>query len=313
MAMGSALDADAEADAVGPGAGLVFFSQPQTAPQLARVTMLVAIAMCLNRVTASCPSCSLGAETIALGVRLLLGSTESTCKRRAQRFHSSGLEPGTSRTSFFRSDLGLRDSLAAAVTGSQVTSMDSAARKARSLAVWVWLLALPAMGTAPSCQKSEGDLAPAASSDPQPAPTQPGNPSFTIAGREQTHSVGQTAESTDYVLTVPNVKECPVEPHLEPKQGNVKLGVEVTIEGTGTREVPVNPFYATVSDSNGNQYKCTFGGCEPPLESSRIRKGDRAQGWITFELPKQATGLTLSYSPFVIGTGKQTVRFELGR
>ncbi len=169
------------------------------------------------------------------------------------------------------------------------------------------------MGTAAGCQRSEGDAVPAASSEQNPVPEQPNDPPITLAGGEQTHSVGQAAKTADYVITVRNVKECPVEPHLKPKQGNIKLGVEVVIEGTGTREVPVNPFYATVADSKGYPYNCTFGGCEPPLENLRIRQGDRAQGWITFEIPKQATGLTLEYSPFVIGTGKQTVRFNLGR
>jgi hypothetical protein len=127
------------------------------------------------------------------------------------------------------------------------------------------------------------------------------------------HRLGEPAQTADYVMTVRAVKQCKVAAHYRPQKGHVKLGVEVTIQGSGTREVPVNPFYAELIDSSGSPRHSTFGGCTPELPALRVRKGDEARGWITFEVPARAQGLRLEYSPFVVGTGRQTVRFDLGR
>ena len=129
-----------------------------------------------------------------------------------------------------------------------------------------------------------------------------------------THRVGQTASSLDYALTLEQVKTCDDTP-IQPKPGNLRLGVKVSIEGRTEREVPVNPFYARLTDRqrDGYAYAATFGGCMPDLKSARVDKGDRVSGWITFEIPKQAKGLELSYSPYVLGSTEQIVRFDLGR
>ena len=55
------------------------------------------------------------------------------------------------------------------------------------------------------------------------------------------------------------------------------------------------------------------GGCEPDLKSVRIGKGEKAKGWVTFEVPEKASGLKLTYNPFIIGTAKQELKFDLGR
>ena len=251
------------------------------------------------------PLMQCGSRNDRARVRLLLGAGEVTCKRRAQP------NPRTPKT--LDSGLGLRDSLPAAVKGGPSTMMRSKGGRPVPQAFWFWLAAVPAVGTGGGCKQADGKDPPTASSSASFGPSEPQGAAVVGAGRAQKHAVGQTAQSTDYAITLRNVKECPVEPAFKPKQGYIKLGVEVEIEGTGKREVPVNPFYATITDSNGYPYNCTFGGCEPPLENVRIRNGEGAKGWITFEIPQQATGLTLEYSPFVIGTGKQTVRFELKR
>lgn len=104
---------------------------------------------------------------------------------------------------------------------------------------------------------------------------------------------------------------------IQPKPGNVRLGVKVTIEGRSAREVPVNSFYARLYDEqrDGYGWAATFGGCDPDLKSARVKKGDRMTGFITFEIPAKASGLELSYSPYIrdSDTAEQTVRFTLGR
>lgn len=118
----------------------------------------------------------------------------------------------------------------------------------------------------------------------------------------------------DYSLRVGEVKECE-STAIQPRPGNLRLGVEVTVEGRTDREVPVNPFYARLHDQerDGYAYAATFGGCEPGLKSARVRRGDSVRGWITFEIPTRAKGLELHYSPYIQNSTPQTVKFALGR
>ncbi|HMR77217.1 MAG TPA: DUF4352 domain-containing protein [Polyangiaceae bacterium] len=126
-------------------------------------------------------------------------------------------------------------------------------------------------------------------------------------------NVGEKATAPDYAMVIDNVKECKVKYYFRAKKGNIKLGIETTIEGTADKDVAVNPFYAKITDSEGYSYTSTFGGCTPDLKSVRVGKGEKAKGWITFEVPKNATGLKLSYNPIIIGSGKQQLKFDLGR
>jgi Domain of unknown function (DUF4352) len=125
--------------------------------------------------------------------------------------------------------------------------------------------------------------------------------------------VGDKAQAPDFSMSIENVKECKVPYYFKPKKGNIKLGVEVQLEGSADKDVPVNPFYAKITDGDGYSYTSTFGGCSPELKSVRISKGEKARGWITFELPDKAKGLKLTYNPFIISTVKQEVKFDLGR
>ncbi len=173
-------------------------------------------------------------------------------------------------------------------------------------------LILPAIALQLSSCKKEPKESRAA-----PAPTP-----ATSAGREEgpamlpasaVHTLGQTALALDYKLTLVAVKECKVKYYFQPKKGNVKLGAEVVIAGTAERQVPVNPFYAQLEDGDGETYASTFAGCEPELKSAQVSNGSEARGWISFEIPEKARGLKFTYAPFVIGRGKQDVKFELGR
>jgi hypothetical protein len=126
--------------------------------------------------------------------------------------------------------------------------------------------------------------------------------------------VGETALAPDYSLRLAETKLCD-QARIRPRPGHVRLGVLIEIEGLGAREVPVNPFYARLVDAerDGYAYAATFGGCEPDLKSSRIGKGEKMSGWITFEIPDSARGLELSYDPFIPDSAAQPVKFVLGR
>jgi hypothetical protein len=145
-----------------------------------------------------------------------------------------------------------------------------------------------------------------------PAPTiaTPGTPQNLAA---KTPGVGDTASLTDYKLTLLAVKECKVETYFRPKAGSIKLGVQLALEGTRDLDVPVSPFHARLSDTDGTDYSATLAGCTPILPSVRVARGERAEGWITFEVPEKATGLVLLYDPVIIGGSEERARFSLGR
>jgi hypothetical protein len=125
--------------------------------------------------------------------------------------------------------------------------------------------------------------------------------------------VGDTASAADYQLTLVSVRECKVESYLQPKPENLTLGVQIAIEGTRDRDVPVSPFHARLEDADGKTYAATLAGCRPILPSVRVARGERAEGWVSFELPKGAREPKLRYEPVIIGAPAQSLRFSLGR
>jgi hypothetical protein len=127
------------------------------------------------------------------------------------------------------------------------------------------------------------------------------------------HPVGELGQGRDYSMSVESVKDCPMDPPFAPKRGNAKVGVEVSIQGTSTREVPVNVFYATVYDSRGDSYAATLAGCEPALPALRITNGQSSHGFVTFEVPKTSDKLELRYAPVVIGPGTEELKFAFNR
>lgn len=135
----------------------------------------------------------------------------------------------------------------------------------------------------------------------------------TLAPVAAAHAVGERAEARDYFMTLLRVTSCEVEPHFRPPTGRIKLGLEVLIEARGTREVPTNPFLATLRDAEARDYQADIAGCTPTLRADRLARPDQARGFITFEVPSDTTGLVMSYAPFVVGVGPEALTFAVGR
>ena len=127
------------------------------------------------------------------------------------------------------------------------------------------------------------------------------------------HAVGERAESRDYFMTLVALRTCEVEPHFRPAGGHIKLGLDVLLEARGAREVPANPFLARLRDAEGRDYQADIAGCTPTLRADRLAANDKARGFITFEVPKDASGLVMTYAPFVVGVGLEELSFSLGR
>lgn len=144
-------------------------------------------------------------------------------------------------------------------------------------------------------------------------PTSGGTEVPVIGVSAEVHPLGATGQARDYSLRVLNVRDCNVEPHFRPPKGVVKVGVEVEIAGLSPKEVPVNPFYARLVSADGARYEASLAGCQPVLEASRVTEGQTKAGWLTFDVPADASRLRLAYEPVVIGVGKEELLFDVGR
>jgi hypothetical protein len=127
------------------------------------------------------------------------------------------------------------------------------------------------------------------------------------------HPIGELGVAPDYSMSVESDKECPLDPPFASKRGFVKVGLELSVEGTSAVEVPVNPFYALLYDAGGETYTSTLAGCEPNLPSVRLTVGKKARGFVTFEIPRGSRRLELRYAPVVIGRTSEELRFAINR
>lgn len=147
------------------------------------------------------------------------------------------------------------------------------------------------------------------SSDRSPETT---NPPAQVLTTQERYALGETAATPHFTLKLSQLKPCSVEPHFSPPRGVRKLGLLLELSGSSSVEVPVNPFYALLHNSDGDRFEATLIGCTPQLRAGRLSKGQSASGWVTFDIPDDdASPLRFSYSPVMIGAGRQEVSFQL--
>jgi hypothetical protein len=131
--------------------------------------------------------------------------------------------------------------------------------------------------------------------------------------RERALRVGELGQAAHYTLSVLETKECVVEAHFKPSAGSVKLGVKVSLEARTALQVPANPFYATLIDASNIVYESTLAGCQPALQATQLDHGQKAAGWVSFDVPAQARGLRFAYAPVLLGPGREELVFLLDR
>lgn len=102
-------------------------------------------------------------------------------------------------------------------------------------------------------------------------------------------------------MSIDAVRDCHVPDHLAARRGYVRVGLDVSFESTSEREVPVNPFYASLRDASGEVYATALSGCDPALPPVRLVRGARARGHLNFDVARTATSLELRYAPPVLG------------
>jgi hypothetical protein len=149
---------------------------------------------------------------------------------------------------------------------------------------------------------------PAPKAEPSPDPTVPA-----VVGKDsRTVPAAALATLPHFTMSLGQIKPCAVEPYLNPTSGQIVLGIEVTLVGTSSVEVPVNSLYAKLEGDGGESYEATLAGCAPALQSTRVRNGDRVHGVISFVVPDGHSAWKLHYHPAVIGFPDEEARFDLG-
>lgn len=144
---------------------------------------------------------------------------------------------------------------------------------------------------------------------PTPRPTSTPRAPTATATVATLPKVGQTANGATIAVTLHEVLDpAPPGDYLKPKPGFRWVAVDISIQNTGTKPGSYNPFFAKVRTSDNREHSVAFGGVEPDLGSSNDQPpGDTVRGWITFEVPTDATVTQLIYDGF----GGNRIAFDL--
>lgn len=135
-------------------------------------------------------------------------------------------------------------------------------------------------------------ITPIVSSDPTKAPTD-----------KPIGKIGETVIQGDYAITAQTAE-------VKKTDKGKSVSVELIITSNADSGVSVNPLFVSVKDSNGYEYNAAlFDAKQPTLKSQNdLPKGDKVRGWLTFEVPADATGLVMTYKPML---SDLRIQFEL--
>jgi len=115
--------------------------------------------------------------------------------------------------------------------------------------------------------------------------------------RQVTGKVGDAERLNGLTVTVVtadlNVKS--TNRFLAPKAGDRWVVVQVLYENTGTDKISYNQFDWKLTDAAGFSYDTTYTDIGPELHSGDLAAGEKARGYISYEVPQSAAGLTLKF------------------
>ncbi len=175
-----------------------------------------------------------------------------------------------------------------------------------------WFVGLSALLTLPPACNPTEDPAPKTEAS---ATAKPLAEATASAVSEDLLKVGATAEHPDYNFTLLSVREC------KPKRGQLSdkrrlLGLEVLLESKADRQFYASSAHAKIEDRKGTAHNAKGAldtrNCNPLLKGIRLTQAEKTAGFLVFDLPADATGLTLSYNPVFYGE-PQISKFDLGR
>jgi hypothetical protein len=115
--------------------------------------------------------------------------------------------------------------------------------------------------------------------------------------------LGDTAYRSGYSLTAIGVED-PAKPGVlyQPSTGQRLVAVDVVVGNVSGDPLSVNLLSAVLIDQDGFTYQPELGGRDGQLPTLDAFPGERARGWIAFEIPEGAVVTSLRYSPGAFST-----------
>ena len=137
-----------------------------------------------------------------------------------------------------------------------------------------------------------------------PAAAQPTAAAPTAGQAATVGKIGQTMTLKGYQITVNGIEKKDnfgTSDFTKAKDGNTFIAVDLTVASTQDKGVNPNGLSATLKDGNGYKYSIKPTGYKEPLFPGQndLPAGDKVRGWVTYEVPKNATGLVLEYTPLL--------------
>lgn len=120
---------------------------------------------------------------------------------------------------------------------------------------------------------------------------------YTLTPNIPSSKLGDVIEQFGYSLTA-NTLEDPSKPGIlyTAKQGYKLVAVELTLGNvSGSNALSVNPLFAYLVDTNGFIYSPELGGRDGAINSVDINVGEKAKGWVSFTIPKNAVPAYIKY------------------
>lgn len=143
----------------------------------------------------------------------------------------------------------------------------------------------------------EDDGAPAkpAQSNKPPTPTVPSPEERNV----------KSGDNADYKLSIASIKDpaTPVADYKAKLANSRLIAAEIVLENTNSATTfDIDPSLPSVFDDKGKEYKAFAGGVDGVLKASSLKKGEKAQGWVAFEVPKDAKVTRVRYLVGLLAT-----------
>lgn len=142
--------------------------------------------------------------------------------------------------------------------------------------------------------------------------TSEAGPRTSSSSRTRPVPLRRAASTPQFMMTVLGTQRCTPTGSHRPRSDHYLLGVQVRVQALSDIGVPVNPFYAHLTDAGGHRYPIRLDGCEPALGGAPLRLHETASGFISFEVAENATGLELRYAPELPGAASEQLDFAVG-
>lgn len=140
------------------------------------------------------------------------------------------------------------------------------------------------------------------------APTQPGTqsvsfvnaaaePLSTATPNEIASTLGDTLFGYGYIVTVDDTDHSDIfNDQFVASQNHTMHAYHVVMESDSATGIEVNPRYWRLFDSQTPAYPEVFAGKDPALVTAKaLTRGEKLQGWVTFEIPKGGNHFELAY------------------